>query len=179
MRWLARRDRVGCDDVGFYGACPSGSDVPCVLRPVWTAALVKVAKAAATHVFLANELASPNPRAVGLNRFVTFPHGAAVALIIIVAALGVSVLVVLWPTKKNKWTFVASATGILDASDARDATGKFVNDEDAIRRKVIKSLSAGGQTNAEIIAFKSKAFQLAATLLLAEVLLLLWVLLER
>lgn len=106
-----------------------------------------------------------------------FPHAAALALIVIVALLGVSVLIVLWPAKN--WVFTASAGGILAAADEKDANGKFLNDEDAIRREVINSLSGAIHANTETITFKSRAFQAAAILLLAEVLLLLGVLFER
>jgi hypothetical protein len=93
-------------------------------------------------------------------------HGAvlapwkAIVLIAVVAALGVCVVYVLWTTD---WSFGPDPQQILD---------KVGEDESAIREFVTKAMIAAIATNLSNLKRKQKALRWAASLLIAEVVLL-------
>ncbi|WP_197382858.1 hypothetical protein [Mycolicibacterium mengxianglii] len=95
---------------------------------------------------------------------------AGVLLFAVVVALSCCALYVVWPAKN--WVFVTSAKKILERYDAGD-------DEAAIRRYVIGELIEGAKSNHAKMKAKQKAFRWAASLLVAEIVLLVGVLLTQ
>lgn len=96
-----------------------------------------------------------------------FPPIAGAVLLVMVVALGVCVLVVIWPAKG--WVFVPSASKIMARYNAGD-------DESSIRKYVIGEMISGGRKNEAQLKFKQKAFRAAAVLLACEVAVLVLVL---
>jgi hypothetical protein len=93
--------------------------------------------------------------------------GSGGALLAAVILLGISVLVVVWPTKK--WHFGPSATAILAQVDQ----GK---DEIALRRFVTDAMISGIAENKKSLAWKQRFFRAAVVLLVGEVSVLIWIL---
>lgn len=92
------------------------------------------------------------------------PAWVAEVLLILVVALGACVLVVVWPAKN--WTYVPSASVILEKIDAGD-------DEALIRRYVTQAMIDGARTNHGMLTRKQTAFRCAVVLLVIEIALLL------
>lgn len=90
--------------------------------------------------------------------------GIALILLLVVVALGISVLVVVWPAKM--WCYTPSASKIM----ARIAAG---DDEAAIRRYVIDAMITGAEANHDMLELRQNAFRCAVVLLVVEVVLLL------
>ncbi|MGV0778741.1 hypothetical protein [Mycolicibacterium elephantis] len=97
------------------------------------------------------------------TRGAIFPACAAWVLLVVVVALGVSVLIVVWPVKN--WCYVPSASIIMQKIAAGD-------DEVAIRRHVINAMIEGSATNATALSRKQDAFRVAVVLLVLLVALL-------
>jgi hypothetical protein len=96
-----------------------------------------------------------------------FSRYVAMALLVVVALLGLSALSVIWPAKG--WVFVPSASKIMQMYDSGE-------DETSIRQFVIAAMIDGGNANSVKLKRKQDAFRVAAALLLAEIVLLLAVL---
>ena len=88
------------------------------------------------------------------------PVIAGFILLAIVIAVGVSVLMIMWPAKD--WCYVPSAKVIMDMTDAGD-------DETAIRRHVIGKMIEGANANRVMLADKQNAFRWAVGLVAGEV----------
>jgi hypothetical protein len=92
-----------------------------------------------------------------------FCPGVAAVLLLVVVALGVSVLYVAWPA--NDWCWVPSASIIIQMTNAGD-------DESAIRRHVIDEMIKGAKANHSMLKNRQNAFRVAVALLVVEVVLL-------
>lgn len=89
--------------------------------------------------------------------------GVALLLLLVVVALGISVLVVVWPAKD--WCYTPSASIIMQMTVAGES-------EAAIRRHVIGAMIAGADANHEMLKDRQNAFRCAVILLVVEVALL-------
>jgi hypothetical protein len=98
------------------------------------------------------------------------PVIAGFILLAIVIAVGVSVLMITWPTKD--WCYVPSAKVIMDKTNAGD-------DEAAIRRYVIDKMIEGAKANRVMLVDKQNAFRWAIGLVAAEIAVLAGLLLLR
>lgn len=92
-----------------------------------------------------------------------FPAWLAIALLLLVVGVGVSVGIVLWPTKN--WCFGADAEKIIKKIDE----GKSEVD---IRRYVTDAMINGADANIQMLERRQNAFRLAAFLLVVEVVVL-------
>ncbi len=90
------------------------------------------------------------------------PVAAGLLLAVVIAVSGFALYVV-WPIEQ--WVYVTSARKILARCDAGD-------DEEAVRRYVIGELIEGSKANAAELQRKLTAFRWAASLLVAEIVLL-------
>lgn len=87
----------------------------------------------------------------------------AVVLLLVVVALGASVLIVVWPAKD--WCWVPSASIILAKTNAGES-------EAAIREFVIEKMIEGARANHDMLKTRQNAFRCAVILLVIEVVLL-------
>ncbi|CAM3372222.1 hypothetical protein BST27_29730 [Mycobacterium intermedium] len=90
--------------------------------------------------------------------------GVALVLLLVVVALGISVLVVAWPAKG--WCYTPSASKIM----TRIADG---DSEADIRRYVIDAMIRGAEANHSMLELRQNAFRCAVVLLVVEIALLL------
>lgn len=98
------------------------------------------------------------------------PVIAGLVLLTIVIAVGVNVLMIMWPAKG--WCYVPSAKVIMEKTNAGE-------DEAAIRRHVIEKMIAGAKANGTMLADKQNKFRWAVGLVAAEVAVLAGILLLR
>ncbi|HKP42111.1 hypothetical protein [Mycobacterium sp.] len=101
---------------------------------------------------------------------ILLPVLAGLVLLAIVIAVGVNVLMIMWPVKD--WCYVPSAKVIMDMTNAGD-------DENAIRRHVIDKMIQGAAANGTMLADKQNKFRWVVGLVGAEIAVLAVILLLR
>lgn len=90
--------------------------------------------------------------------------GVALVLLLVAVALGVSVLIVMWPAKN--WCYTPSAAIIMQKLNAGES-------EAEIRRHVIDAMINGANANHSMLTDRQNAFRCAVVLLVVEITLLL------